>query len=128
MSDFATVDDVITLKRPLTNDEREKVKNLLPIVSAMLRDEAKKRGKDLDEMIQEGYPSIETAKSVCVDIVMREVNASTTDDAATQISQSAGGYSLTYSPLTPGGGLFIKRTELSRLGLRRQRITSVELL
>lgn len=128
MSDFATVDDVITLKRPLTNDEREKVQNLLPVVSTMLRDEAKKRGKDLDEMIQEGYPSIETAKSVCVDIVMREVNASTTDDAATQISQSAGGYSLTYSPLTPGGGLFIKRTELSRLGLRRQRITSVELL
>ena len=118
MSDFATVDDVITLKRPLTNDEREKVKNLLPIVSAMLRDEAKKRGKDLDSMIEEGYPSMETAKSVCVD----------TDDAATQISQSAGGYSLTYSPLTPGGGLFIKRAELSRLGLRRQRITSVELL
>lgn len=38
------------------------------------------------------------------------------------MSQSALGYSVTGTYLIPGGGLFIKKSELSRLGLRRQRV------
>lgn len=128
MSDFLTVDDVINLKRSLTSAEAEKVKALIPVVSAVIRDEAKRVGRDLDEMIEAGYPSAETVKSVCADIIMRELNVSTTSEAATQVTQSAGGYSFSYAPLTPGGGLFIKRAELARLGLKRQRVCNVELI
>lgn len=128
MSDFLTVDDVISLKRALTSAEAEKAKSLIPVVSAELRDRAKRVGRDLDAMIEAGDTSAEVVKSVCADIIMRELNASTTSEAATQVTQSAGGYSLSYAPFMPGGGLFIKRAELSRLGLKRQRVCSVELM
>ena len=39
-----------------------------------------------------------------------------------QFSQSALGYTASGTYLVPGGGLFIKKSELSRLGLKRQRI------
>lgn len=42
MSDFATLQDVIDLFRPLTADEQTKATNLIPIVSASLRMEAEK--------------------------------------------------------------------------------------
>ena len=43
----------------------------------------------------------------------------------TQFSQSAGGYSVSGSFLIPGGGLFIKNSELARLGLKKQRIGAI---
>lgn len=128
MSDYATVADIIELKRELTTAEQERVTTLLPIVSAILRDEAKKVGKDLDAMIDGGEISTETVKSVVADIVIREINAPASEEAATQVSQSALGYTLNYSPLSPGGGLFIKNAELARLGLRRQRVRNLELI
>jgi len=128
MSDLATVDDIITLKRALTASEQERAHALLPAVSAILRDKAKRAGKDLDSMISTGELSVETVTSVVADIVMRELNVPASEEAATQVSQSALGYTLNYSPLSPGGGLFIKRAELERLGLRRQQVRNRELI
>ena len=45
----------------------------------------------------------------------------TDQEPMTQYSESALGYSFSGSFLVPGGGLFIKKSELSRLGLKRQR-------
>jgi hypothetical protein len=45
----------------------------------------------------------------------------------TQMSQSALGYSYSGTFLNPGGGLFIKKSELARLGLKKQRIGVVSL-
>ena len=128
MADYATVDDVIALKRPLTAEEVDRCKELLPSASAFIRDEAKRVGKDMDVMIASGYPSAETVKMVAIDIVMREINAPADNEAASQISQSAGGYSLSYTPLSPGGGIYLKRSEFSRLGLSKQRIRALDLL
>ena len=44
----------------------------------------------------------------------------------TQMTQSALGYSFQGSFLVPGGGLFIKKSELARLGLRKQRYGVIE--
>ena len=60
-------------------------------------------------------------KSVTVDVVARTLMTSTDQEPMTQVSQSALGYSVQGTFLVPGGGLFIKRSELARLGLRRQR-------
>ena len=60
-------------------------------------------------------------KSVTVDIVARTLMTSTDQEPMTQFNQSALGYSASGSFLVPGGGLFIKKSELARLGLRRQR-------
>lgn len=128
MSNFATSNDVIDLWRPLSADELEKVEKLIPIVCDSLRWEADKVGKDLDAMI-EGNSSLESvAKSVVVDVVKRYINDNSVDSVSmSQMTQSAGGYSLSGTFLVPGGGLFIKKTELAKLGLRRQRFGVIEL-
>ncbi|MCF2555754.1 phage Gp19/Gp15/Gp42 family protein [Faecalicatena contorta] len=121
MSDFATTDDINQLFRQLKPGEVEKATALLPVVSASIRQEAKKVGKDIDKMIEAGTLSQDVVKSVTVDVVARALMTSTDSEPMSQMSQSALGYSVSGTFLVPGGGLFIKKSELSRLGLRRQR-------
>ena len=125
---YATVQDIIALKRPLTPEEAARAEVLLPLVSASLRYEADKAGKDLDWMIELNDDLAQVAKSVTVDVTMRELMVSTSADnePMTQYSQSALGYSVSGTYLIPGGGLFIKNTELARLGLKRQRYGVIE--
>lgn len=123
---YATVDDIMTMWRKLTLEEAEKATALIPTVGAALRLEAEKVGKDLDEMAKDPtYAAV--LKSVVVDIVSRMLLASTEDAPMTQESQSALGYSWSGTYLTPGGGLFIKKTELQRLGLRRQKYGVIDM-
>lgn len=121
MADFATTEDLAKLWRPLKPSEVERAEALLTIVSDSLRAEAEKVGKDLDAMLSE-TPTLSTvAKSVTVDVVARTLMTSTDHEPMTQVTESALGYSYTGSFLVPGGGLFIKDSELKRLGIKRQR-------
>lgn len=121
MSDFATIQDIEELWRKLNPEERTRAEALLPVVSDSLRIEADKVGKDLDGMLQEKPVLASVAKSVTVDVVARTLMTSTNSEPMTQMSQSGMGYSVSGTYLVPGGGLFIKKSELARLGLRRQR-------
>ena len=122
MAGFASIDDLITLWRALKPDEIERAEKLLEVVSDSLRIEAHKVGKDLDVMVGESPPYfLRVVKSVVVDIVARTLMTSTDQEPVTQGTESALGYSQSFSYLVPGGGLFIKNSELNRLGLRRQR-------
>ena len=121
MADFATVQDITDLFRPLTPAETERAKALLPVVSDSIRQEAKKVGKDIDAMLENKEMLENVVKSVTVDVVARVLMTSTDSEPMSQISQSALGYSVSGTYLVPGGGLFIKRSELARLGLKRQR-------
>lgn len=127
MTEYATIDDVIKLWRSMTPEEIERAKQLIPIICASLRQEAKKVHKDLDAMIAADEDLALVAKSVTVDVVARTLLTSTEDEPMTQTTQSALGYSVSGTFLVPGGGLFIKKSELSRLGLRRQRIGVIDL-
>lgn len=127
MSDFATVSDLIALWRQLSPGERERAEVLLPLVSDSLRMEAIKVGKDLDQMIEETPMLASVAKSVTVDVVARTLMTPTDETPMTQMTQSGLGYSVSGTYLVPGGGLFIKRSELARLGLRRQQIGVINL-
>ena len=53
MTNYATIDDVTALFRPLKPDEIEKAKALLPVVLDNLRVEAKNVGKNLDVMVKD---------------------------------------------------------------------------
>lgn len=123
---YATVQDVIYLKRDLTADETQRAEALIPIVCSSLRFEAAKRGMDLDSMVEHDEDLAEVARSVTVDVVMRELMTSTNQEPVTQYSQAALGYSVSGTYLSPGGGLFIKNTELARLGIRKQRFGVIE--
>nr|DAF55950.1 MAG TPA: hypothetical protein [Siphoviridae sp. ctJj91] len=126
MDPFIEINDIENLFRNLSNDEEEKANYLLSVVSDSLRQEAKKVGKDLDEMIENGEVYKNVVKSVCVDVIARNLMTSTNSEPMEQVSQSALGYSFSGTFLVPGGGLFIKKSELARLGLRRQRIGAIE--
>lgn len=121
MANFATIEDLENLWRVLKPTERERAQNLLETVSDSLRVEANKVGKDLDAMVAESVSYANVAKSVTVDVVARTLMTATDQEPMTQVTESALGYSYSGSFLVPGGGLFIKDSELKRLGLKRQR-------
>lgn len=127
MSSFATISDVETLWRYLKQDETDRASYLLEVVSDSLRVEAEKVGKDLDAMVLKSAAYANVVKSVAVDIVARTLMTSTDQEPMTQFNQTALGYSASGSFLVPGGGLFIKKSELARLGLRRQRYGVINL-
>ena len=127
MSSYAAVEDVSSLWRTLTEDEQKRTEQLLPIVSDALRQEARNVGRDLDEMIASGAVLANVAKAVTVDIIARMLTAPTNQPPLSQVSETALGYTMQGTFLVPGGGLFIKNSELARLGLRRQKIGAIEL-
>ena len=126
MSNYATLNDVKNLWRNLSTEEESRAEALLPIISDCLRYEADKVGKDLDKLVTEDAQYENVVKSVTVDVLARTLLTSTTAEPMTQMSQSALGYTVSGTYLVPGGGLFIKKSELARLGLRRQRFGVIE--
>lgn len=127
MTPFATSADLRILWRHLKNEEVERAEKLLEVVSASLRFEASKVGKDLDQMIRVNPLLGEVAKSVTVDVVARALMTSTNQEPLSQFSQTAGPYTASGTYLVPGGGVFIKKSELARLGLRRQRYGGMDI-
>lgn len=124
MEPFATKQDVIDLWRPLTAEELERTDKLIEVISDNLRIEAKRVGKNLDNLAADAtYKNV--LKSVIVDIVARTLMTSTENEPMIQESQSALGYTWSGTYLVPGGGLFIKKTELARLGLKTQRYGAI---
>lgn len=127
MANYATIDDLNRIWRPVNDNERAKAQELIKIASNSLRYEAEKVGKDLDKLIMHNAALADVARSVTVDVVARALMTSTDSEPMTQYSESALGYSVSGSFLVPGGGLFIKKSELARLGIRRQKIMAVDM-
>lgn len=129
VDNLASVNDVNTIWKHLSNAEHEQVEVLLPIVSDSLRQEAKRVGKDLDEMIDKGEILPNVVKSVVVDVISRYLDQLSSDNASTlsQESQSALGYSWSGTYVNTGGGMSILKKDLKRLGLTRQRFGMVDL-
>ena len=123
-TDISTVEQLF---RPLEDGEMEKALALIPVVGDSLRQEALNVGKDLDALVESGRILPAVLQSVVVDIVGRTLLTSTRSEPMTQFTQSALGYSASGTYLVPGGGLFIKNSELRRLGLRRQKVQMREL-
>ena len=127
MENFATVEDLKKLWRALKFDEEKRAEALLEVVSHSLRVEAKKVGKNLDVLVATDPSFAMVVKSVTVDVVARTLMTSTDQEPVTQFAESALGYSVSGSYLVPGGGLFIKDSELKRLGLKNRRYGVIDI-
>lgn len=127
MDNFATIEDIRKLWRALTPEEEERASALLQKVSSILRSEADKVGKDIDLMIQQKPYLADVAASVTVDVVARALATPTNQEPVSQFTESAMGYSYSGTYLVPGGGVFIKKAELARLGLKRQKMGGMKL-
>lgn len=127
MAAFATIDDITQIWRKMTSEEQSRAAVLLEVVSNSLRVEAEKVGKSLDKLVETSPSFKAVATSVTVDVVARTLMTSTDQEPLSQFSQTAGPFTASGTFLVPGGGLFIKRSELARLGLRRQKIGALDL-
>ena len=128
MSDYATVQDIIDLKRNLTAGEQTRAGNLIPIISNLIRAEAIKTGRDYDEMIADTPVLADVAKSVVCDVVIRELNTPGTQLPTTSYSEAAGGVSLSYSLPNTSGAIKLWPSDLKTLGLKRQKIDALSLM
>ena len=127
MADFASVTDIQNLKRTLSNAEQTRANALLPIVSDIIRFEAKKVGKDADELVAADPAFANVVKAVTVDVVMRELNTPGTQLPATQYAESAGSVSMSYSIPNGSGRIALWPSDLKTLGFRRMQIGSLSL-
>ena len=127
MADYATVQDIINLKRPLTAAEQTRAGYLLPVVSDAIRYEAQKVGMDFDTMIVEDPILATVAKAVTVDVVMRELNTPSAQLPATHYTEGAGGINQSYTLPNASGRIALWPSDLKSLGLRRQQIGSLPL-
>lgn len=127
MTRYATVQDIQNMFRPLTAEEQARADYLIDAVCSEIRLKAKAQGKDFDAMTAADEDLAEVAKAVVVDTVGRVLNQNTTNEAMSQTTQSALGYSFTGTYLVPGGGTLLLNRDLKRLGLLRQRIGEIDI-
>ena len=90
---YATVDDMTTLWRPMTEAEQARAGPLLEVISASLDVEARKVGKDLPALVASDSALALVAKSVAVDVAARALMTSTDQEPMTQLTQAAGRHS-----------------------------------
>ena len=128
MSDYATVQDVVNLKRPLTAEEQTRAGYLIPIVSSLIRVEAQRTGRDYDQMIVDTPILADVAKSVICDVVVRELNTPGTQLPATSYSEGAGGVTQSYTLPNSSGAIKLWPSDLKALGLRVQKIDALNLM
>lgn len=122
MAAFATIQDITDLWREMTPEETDRAVSLLPVVSDRLRLEAENVGKDLDLMVAESTIYANVVKSVTVDIASRAIKADLDQLPVTQMSEAAMGYSVQQTFQVPNdSNIFVKKSELSALKLRKQR-------
>lgn len=125
-----TVNDLIARWRPLTNTEQQLATTYLTDVENALHVYAHDRGLDLDAMLADPVERSGLYTAVVCDIVRREITANSEEGPAmSQYSQSVNGYNVQGTFLNPGGGLFIKNSELKLLGIPiiKQRSRAIEL-
>ena len=128
MSEYATIQDVINLKRSLTSEEQTRAGYLIPIISNLIRVEAQRTGRDYDQMIAETPILADVAKSVTCDVVIREINTPGTQLPATSYSEGAGGVTQSYTLPNSSGAIKLWPSDMKALGLKVQKIDALNLM
>ena len=127
MADYATVQDIMNLKRPLTSEEMNRALYLIPMVSSLIRVKGKSVGKDIDQMVADDPDYANIAKSVTCDVVMRELNTPGTMLPATSYSEGAGSVSQSYSLPNSSGAIKLWPSDEKALGLRKQFLGAIDM-
>ena len=127
MINYATLEDLkLVMGESWVETQSELAERLLTVASAGLRKVFKETGLNLDEMILTGEIEQILVNQVVCDMVARNLKqvVSPLGDFS-QMSQSAGGYSVSVS--TNGNNLYLKRDEMKWLGLPSVSLTKINL-
>lgn len=118
--DYATISDLENLWRTMTETEKTKAEQLISEASSRIRLKAKAQGKNFDDL----YTADEDIKAVVTGLVCTVVknamNVSTDNEAMTQESQSAGGYTWSGTFFNPSGGIKFTKADWKSIGLGQQ--------
>lgn len=124
---YATIYDIMAVGRSLAAEQIDAAENLLKAASSKLRLEAKRHGRDLDAMVAADADYEIVVKSIIVQAVVRALDSiANASPAITQGSQSALGYTATYTYVNAGQALYFLKNELKELGLRQQHCSVLE--
>lgn len=127
MINYATLEDLkLVMGESWVETQSELAERLLTVASAGLRKVFRETGLNLDEMILTGEIEQILVNQVVCDMVARNLKqvVSPLGDFS-QMSQSAGGYSVSVS--TNGNNLYLKRDEMKWLGLPSVSLTKINL-
>ena len=124
---YANINDITAVGRRLSAEQADAALNLLKTASAKLRLEAKRHDVDLDAMVAGDADYAIVVRSIIVQAVCRALDSiANASPAITQGSQSALGYTATYTYVNAGQSLYFLKNELKELGLRRQHYGALE--
>lgn len=114
---YATVADLSTYWRPITESEQARAEDLLTLASSRLRLYANRAGFNLDERIAEDPDYANAVKWVVMEATKRAMATPVDTPPVDNYSQTAGPYSENYKFTNPSGDLWFKKAELKDLGI-----------
>jgi hypothetical protein len=121
MDSFASVENVATYTgKVYTSDEQNRISTLLEDASGYIKAKAVECGKDIDEMISANSSLSYVVKMVCINMVVRVLDASNESSLFKQESQTAGSYTWSGTYANPGAKLYMSHAELKDIGLLKQ--------
>lgn len=122
---FATVAELESFWRDLTESEENRAAYLLVLSSDSLRQIALNRGKNLDTMITDGKVMETSVKHLVLESVKRAMLTPVDQKPITQGSMTAGPYAESFTFANPAGDIWFKDKELKMVGLKGQKFSSV---
>ena len=114
---YATVEDLSTYWRPITEAETPRAENLLSLASSRIRLYAAKVDIDIDTKVGEDEDYADAVKWVVMEATKRAMATPVDVPPVDNYSQSAGPYSENYRFTNPSGDLWFKKAELKALGI-----------
>lgn len=114
---YATVEDLSTYWRPITEAETSRAENLLALASSRIRLYAAKVDIDIDTKVGEDDDYADAVKWVVMEATKRAMATPVDVPPVDNYSQSAGPYSENYRFTNPSGDLWFKKAELKALGI-----------
>lgn len=114
---YATVADLSTFWRTITESETARAEDLLSLASVRLRVYANNVGIDLDAKVAESTDYASVVKWVVMEAVKRAMSTPIDTPPVDSYSQAAGPYSENFKFTNPSGDLWFKKSELKSLGI-----------
>lgn len=114
---YATVEDLSTYWRPITQAETPRAEDLLSLASSRIRLYAAKVDIDIDTKVGEDDDYAAAVKWVVMEATKRAMATPVDVPPVDNYSQSAGPYSENYRFTNPSGDLWFKKAELKALGI-----------
>lgn len=116
---FATLEDLEErFSGELSADDKKRAAVLLGDASVMLIG----LGLNPDRMTRVDFLN---AKRICCEMVTRALNVSDNMYGMTQFSQTAGPYTMSFTPSNSSGEMYLTKTEKQTLGLGRARVHTI---